>query len=74
MKDCILLLVGFLGLLALLFIGLKLGGVMRKILHEQPGWSWWWVLLPLYGPLLVGIGAIVVAVVISVLLTAWRRA
>ena len=71
MKDCILLLVGFLGLLALLFIGvrtllLKLGGVV--------GWSWWWVLLPLYGPLLVGIGAIVVAVVISVLLTAWRRA
>lgn len=35
--------IGFLGLLTILFIGLKLGGVI--------GWSWWFVLLPLYGPL-----------------------
>lgn len=33
--------VGFLGLLGLLFIGLKLGGVIT--------WSWWWVTLPLWG-------------------------
>ena len=33
--------IGFFGLLGLLFIGLKLGGVIN--------WSWWWVLLPLYG-------------------------
>lgn len=33
--------VGFLTLLGLLFIGLKLGGVIT--------WSWWLVLLPLYG-------------------------
>lgn len=33
--------VGFLGLLTILFIGLKLGGVID--------WSWWLVLLPLYG-------------------------
>ena len=39
--------IGFLGLLALLFIGLRLGGVID--------WSWWIVLLPLWGPLaLVG--------------------
>ena len=31
---------GFLGLLTLLFIGLKLGGVIQ--------WSWWWVLSPLW--------------------------
>lgn len=34
--------VGFLGLLAILFIGLKLGNVIT--------WSWWWVLAPLWGP------------------------
>lgn len=34
--------VGFCGLLAILFIGLKLGGVID--------WSWWWVLSPLWIP------------------------
>lgn len=33
--------IGFMGLLALLFIGLKLTGFIN--------WSWWLVLLPLYG-------------------------
>ena len=32
--------IGFMGLLALLFIGLKLGGVIA--------WSWLWVLSPLW--------------------------
>lgn len=36
---------GFLGLLTILFIGLKLTGFID--------WSWWLVLLPLYGPLAV---------------------
>lgn len=44
--------VGFLGLLAVLFIGLKLTHVIA--------WSWWWVLAPLYGPFLL---IIVVALV-----------
>lgn len=35
--------IGFLGLLTILFIGLKLGGVI--------GWSWWWVLSPLWMPI-----------------------
>lgn len=34
--------VGFFGLLGILFIGLKLGGVID--------WSWWWVLSPLWIP------------------------
>lgn len=34
--------VGFLGFLALLFIGLKLGKVID--------WSWWWVLSPFWLP------------------------
>jgi hypothetical protein len=35
--------IGFGGALALLFIGLKLGGVIN--------WSWWWVLSPIWIPL-----------------------
>ena len=38
--------VGFLGLLALIFIGLKLAEV-----GAVASWSWWWVLSPLWGPL-----------------------
>jgi hypothetical protein len=37
--------VGFFGLLGILFIGLKLVHIID--------WSWWYVLLPLYGPLAV---------------------
>lgn len=39
--------VGFLGLLGLLFIGLKLSNIIN--------WSWWLVLLPLYGPIIIGL-------------------
>jgi hypothetical protein len=35
--------IGFLGLLAIVFIGLKL--------CKMIDWSWWWVLWPLWGPL-----------------------
>ena len=35
--------VGFFGLLGILFIGLKLTGLID--------WDWWLVLLPIYGPL-----------------------
>lgn len=37
--------IGFTGLLAVLFIGLKLGGVIA--------WSWLWVLSPLWIPLAI---------------------
>lgn len=33
--------IGFLGLLTLLFIGLKLAGFIS--------WSWWWVTVPVWG-------------------------
>ena len=55
--------VTFLSLLGLLFIGLKLGGAID--------WSWWLVLLPLYGPVLffaaLFIGLFLLAVFISLL-------
>lgn len=33
--------IGFMGMLAVLFIGLKLSSIID--------WSWWWVLSPLWG-------------------------
>lgn len=39
--------VSFFGLLAVLFIGLKLTGYIN--------WSWWMVTAPIWGPMLVGI-------------------
>jgi hypothetical protein len=35
------------GILGVIFITLKLVGVIT--------WSWWWVLLPIYGPLALGV-------------------
>ncbi len=35
----------FFELLAVLFIGLKLGGIID--------WSWWWVLSPIWGPIVI---------------------
>lgn len=47
--------VGFLGMLTILFIGLKLTGYV--------GWSWWWVLAPTWIPI-----ALVVTVVLAAIL------
>lgn len=47
----------FFGALGILFIGLKLAGIID--------WSWWLVLLPLYGPLVA-----VLALVLLILLGA----
>ena len=44
-------------LLLVLFITLKLCGVIA--------WSWWWVLSPLWIPLLIGVVCIVIAVIIG---------
>ena len=44
--------IGFAGALALLFIGLKLGGAID--------WSWWWVLSPIWIPILFAISIVVV--------------
>jgi len=51
--------VGFVGLLTILFIGLKLTG------HID--WSWWWVLSPIWIMLSVILG-IVVVVILGVLI------
>lgn len=48
--------VSFCGLLGLLFIGLKLGGVIN--------WSWWWVLAPLWGPFALVLLVLLICVII----------
>jgi len=48
--------VGFFGLLTILFIALKLFGVI--------GWSWWWVLAPLWLPVALFLGIAVVGFII----------
>lgn len=55
--------IGILGLLGVLFVGLKLGGIIT--------WSWWYVTLPFWGGIalvlsilaVVFIGAVIVAAV-----------
>ena len=49
--------IGFLGLLTILFIGLKLTGYIT--------WSWWWVLAPLWLGLVVVLGFIALIFLIA---------
>lgn len=49
--------IGFFGLLTLLFIGLKLGGVID--------WSWLWVLAPLWAPVVGVLGVLAVAFIVA---------
>lgn len=50
--------IGFTGLLALLFIGLKLGGIIS--------WSWWYVLAPLWMPFALAVVPALLVLVIGV--------
>ena len=49
--------------LALLFIGLKLGGVIT--------WSWWWVLAPIWIPLSIK-GVLLVGALALFIIAHWR--
>ncbi len=50
--------IGFFGMLAILFIGLKLAGFIN--------WSWLWVLSPLWIPGIVIIAILIIALVVAV--------
>lgn len=49
--------VGFLGLLAILFIGLKLTGFID--------WSWWWVLSPIWGVFVLFLALVVIVELVA---------
>jgi hypothetical protein len=51
--------INFLGLLGLLFIGLKLTGHIT--------WSWWLVLLPLYGGLALVLSIVLIVFMVAML-------
>jgi len=51
--------IGFLGLLTILFIALKLTNVIS--------WSWWWVLAPTWIPFVVAIIFIVLVISLGVI-------
>lgn len=57
-KQTVSVNLGWLSILGVLFVGLKLTGHIA--------WSWWWVLLPFYGPWLLVLSlAAVVALVVA---------
>ena len=47
----------FVDLLQVLFIGLKLGGVIQ--------WSWWWVMAPLWGGFALWVTVVAIIMVIA---------
>lgn len=57
--------IGFLGLLALIFITLKLIGIIA--------WSWFWVLSPIILPLILVVGTIGIIFLISVIKGAFDK-
>lgn len=50
--------IGFTGALTLVFITLKLLGVIN--------WSWWWVLSPLWISTIIGLLVLVIATILSI--------
>lgn len=57
--------IGFTGLLAIVFITLKLCGVIA--------WSWWWVLSPIWGPAALGLLIELIIVVLALMDTFFGR-
>lgn len=57
--------IGFLGALTILFITLKLTHVID--------WSWWWVLAPLWIPVAVVLGIIVIVAIVMLIVKVVKK-
>lgn len=57
--------IGFFGLLAIVFITLKLTGNIA--------WSWWWVLAPLWAPVTIFLTIVIIAFIIALALDLARK-
>lgn len=51
--------IGFVGLLTILFITLKLIGIIN--------WSWWWVLSPMLISFIIGIVVLIIIIIIAII-------
>lgn len=58
--------IGFFGLLGVLFIGLKLGGIIS--------WPWVWVLAPIWGPFVFLLGVIAIVAIIALVVMVVKAA
>jgi len=58
--------IGFLGMLTLLFIGLKLTGYIN--------WSWWWVLSPLWIPIWLVLMILFIIIIIYLIIKGVKNA
>jgi hypothetical protein len=56
--------IGFLGMLFIALMVLKLCGVIN--------WSWWWVTIPLWGPLAVAV-VILFGALLYAVIRCWKR-
>lgn len=59
--------IGFLGLLTIVFITLKLGIGNTAVM----GWSWWWVLSPIWGGFALLLVFFLIALVIGLIASAF---
>jgi ABC-type antimicrobial peptide transport system permease subunit len=50
--------IGFVGVLFIVFLVLKLTGVIA--------WSWWWITAPLWGPVAIGLIMLIASMVVVV--------
>lgn len=57
--------IGVLGLLGVLFVGLKLAGYIS--------WSWWWVILPFWGGLALALVVFVVILILALIAALCKR-
>jgi len=57
--------IGFCGMLTIVFIVMKLLGKIN--------WSWWWVLAPIWLPILVGIGIVLFVLLLSILVVVIKK-
>lgn len=57
--------IGFVGLLTILFIGLKLTNYI--------GWSWWWVLSPIWIVILISVALVTIGAMVEARKKLWER-
>lgn len=57
--------IGVLGLLGVLFVGLKLAGLIN--------WSWWWVTAPFWGGFALVFGILLIALLVAGIVAVFSR-